>query len=175
MTGSTEAGNLYNVDLLPGESFLMSLVKQLVAIVAVLISCATVGVAQTPGATPSAGATPTAPPDYACKDAWSQKDGKWVLGCETGFCGAGGNGEVCSSTGKTKEGKPTCECKAPSGGNTSSCVGRRECGGDCKNWRGQPGKCELGAGIGSARICQCSSSGLKVPSVLTAIPSPFGR
>ena len=154
----------------------MSVVKQIAVVIAVLISCTSVGVAQTPGATPSAAATVTSgPPEFSCKDSWAQKDGKWVLGCETGFCGAGGNGEICRSTGKTKEGKPTCECKAPAGGNTSSCAGRKECGGECKNWRGQPGKCELGAGIGSARICECSSSGLKVPAVMSAIPSPFGR
>lgn len=153
----------------------MSFVKQLVAIIAVLVSCTAVGVAQrVVEGTPAMAQTPASgPPEFSCKDVWSEMGGKWSLRCENGFCGAGNNGEVCSSTGKTKEGKPTCECKAPAGGNTSSCASRKECGGDCKNWRGMPGKCELGAGVGTLRICKCSSSGVPVPAVVKAIPTIF--
>ena len=148
----------------------MVVLRKLVFVFIAFFAFCNLALADNPSPSPSP-APPDGPPTYDCKDKWSQdKKDQWKLSCETGVCGAGGTGEKCLSTGKTKEGKPTCMCGKPGGGNTDSCSSRPDCSGDCKNWRGQSGKCELGAGIGTARICQCSSSALNPGNVLPAIP-----
>jgi len=92
---------------------------------------------------------PTDGPTFACEDVWKEVNKgsrkEWQLSCNTGFCGVGGTGDTCEPTGKTKDGKPTCECvkKAVPPPNNGKCRGRAVCGGKCTKKDGGAGVCRV--------------------------------
>jgi hypothetical protein len=139
------------------ETFMQ--IKKLL-ILFVLLSACTSSFAQTPVvqsnfSNPDAAVAddpqPPAVPQFACQDDWKEVDegGKKVLRlfCKTGYCGAGGTGETCESTGKDKDGKPTCQCvvkkEEPPATDNGRCLGRPQCGGACTTKKGRQGTCRV--------------------------------